>query len=138
MSILVVVAEPEEIKLIPRAYKDLPVLVAGVGAKSLDTLSNLSPDVEAIINVGYCGSHRHPIGTVIYKAECETVDDFVEGALPDYYSYKNDVFDMECRWISRWCEENNVALRVIKVVSDNLNFKQYKEEIRKEANEAKK
>lgn len=136
MSILVVVAEPEEISLIPRAYKGLPVLVAGVGAKALDTLINLNPKVDILVNVGYCGSSTLPVGTVVYSAECETVDDFLEGKMLKYYSGDSKVIDMEGKWIERWCTNHNVGLKFIKIVSDNLCFKQYKKQSRKEANEA--
>ena len=134
MGVLVVVAEADEIKLIPRAYRDCPVLVAGVGARAFDTLTSLSPNVDVIVNVGYCGSPTLPIGTVVYSAECETVDDFVEGAMPKYYHGGNKVIDMESQWIERWTDDNNVGIKVIKVVSDNLCFKQYKEQLREEEN----
>ena len=120
MSVLVVVAEAEEIKIIPRAYKECPVLVVGVGAKALDTLINLNPKVNLLVNVGYCGSSTLPVG--------ETVDDFLEGKMLKYYSGDSKVIDMEGKWIERWCKDNGVALKFIKVVSDNLCFKQYKEQ----------
>ena len=127
MSVLVVVAEAEEIRLIPRAYKQLPVLVAGVGARAFDTLLNLSPKVDAIINVGYCGSKDLPIGTVVHEPECVSTDDFFgddeDLSKPEY---KGVVFDMEADWIKKWCDKNNVGLRMIKVVSDNLSYEQYK------------
>jgi nucleoside phosphorylase len=129
MSVLVVVAEAEEIEIIPRAYKECPVLVVGVGAKALDTLINLNPKVDLLVNVGYCGSSTLPVGTVVYSAECETVDDFLEGKMLKYYSGDSKVIDMEGKWIERWCKDNGVALKFIKVVSDNLCFKQYKEQL---------
>lgn len=61
MSLLVVVAEPQEIELIPQAFKGLPILVTGVGARALDALQNLDPKVTMIINVGYCGSKDLPV-----------------------------------------------------------------------------
>ena len=129
MSVLVVVAEAEEIKLIPRAYKDLPVLVAGVGAKMLDTLLNIDPSVDVVVNVGYCGSKELPIGTIVYEPECETVDDFAEGE--NYPITEGKVLDMENRWLERWCNKHDVGLKVIKVVSDNLSYVQYKKTLKK-------
>ena len=130
MSVLVVVAEPEEIKLIPRAFQGLPILVTGVGAKALDALQNLDPTVTMMVNVGYCGSKDLPVGTVVENAHCLSVNNFLEGFFGQEIKEEdltNKVVDMEHKWLQRWCDAHDVTLVTIKVVSDNLSYGQYKE-----------
>ena len=139
MSILVVVAEPEEISLIPRAYQGLPILITGVGAKALDALQNLDPSVNTLVNVGYCGAKDFPIGTVVENAHCLSVNNFLEGLFDQEIKEEdlNDkVVDMEYKWIQRWCDARDVTLIAIKVVSDNLSYQQYKEKSLEKKNEA--
>lgn len=128
MSMLVVVAEPEEIELIPLAYKNIPVLVAGVGAQTYETLERINPQVDIIINVGYCGSYTREVGSLVYDADAVGMDMFVTKMeqLPDDFSPNEQVVDMESKWLRKWCNENNAELLMIKTVSDNLSYEQYK------------
>lgn len=128
MSMLVVVAEPEEIKLIPLAYKNIPVLVAGVGAQTYETLRRIKPQADIIINVGYCGAYEREVGSVVYDADAVGMDMFVTKMeqLPDDFSPHEQVVDMESKWLRKWCAENTAELLMIKTVSDNLSYKQYK------------
>lgn len=128
MSMLVVVAEPEEIKLIPLAYKNIPVLVTGVGAQTYEALERVNPQVDIIINVGYCGSYTREVGSVVYDADAVGMDMFVTKIeqLPDDFSPNEQVVDMESKWLRKWCTENHAELLMIKTVSDNLSYEQYK------------
>ena len=150
---LIVIAEKEELKLVEElGYKDYTVLITGVGAINvIDALKDLPRDTE-ILNIGYCGSNTFEIGTRLqicavgtnheiakfnekikplqinvfeeYEdvAFCYTSTDFVTST----NKYEPCVFDMELAFIRAMF--NNV--KSIKVVSDNLNKKQYKEKVK--------
>lgn len=143
---LIVIAEKEELKLVEElGYKDYPVLITGVGGLNvIDALKDLPRDTE-ILNIGYCGSNNLEIGSKVMigfvrthhnvadfkevplscitdggikRVDCYTSTDFVINT-----TIKEDcVFDMELAFI-RAIMPNT---RAIKVVSDNLSHKQYK------------
>lgn len=138
MSTIVLVAEKEELKLIPLAYQGLPVIITGVGARAYDVLKSLNPQVDLIVNIGYCGALKQKIGTVIYDADAVAVDEFAQSVddLPKGFDTKKQVVDMESKWIKKWCEQNNCELLMIKVVSDNLSYEQYKDELKKKPRDA--
>lgn len=147
---LVVIAEKEELKLVEElGYEDQPILITGVGGMNvIEALKDIPKDTE-IINIGYCGSKYYNIGerVEIYEvgtyhekakfkeelfkldydllvnvenlATCYTSTDFVTST-----KIKGScVFDMELFFIRLMFPKT----RAIKVVSDNLNKKQYKE-----------
>lgn len=144
---LIVIAEKEELKLVEElGYNNYPVLITGVGALNvIDALKVLPKDTE-ILNIGYAGSNYWESGTIIevlkvatnhetaqfcepFKflqckneyddtAYCYTSTDFVEKT----DKTEHCVFDMELAFI-RAIMPNT---RAIKVVSDNLSHKQYK------------
>lgn len=144
---LIVIAEKEELKLVEKlGYSNCPVLITGVGALNvIDALKDLPKDTE-ILNIGYAGSNHWEVGTIVevvkvatnheiahfcepfkflqYKNEyddtayCYTSTDFVENT----NKTEHCVFDMELAFI-RAIMPNT---RAIKVVSDNLSHKQYK------------
>ena len=146
---LVVIAEKEELKLVEElGYSGYPVLITGVGGLNVvNALKRLSKDTE-ILNIGYCGSNNLEIGSKVMirfvrthhnvadfkevplscitdggikRVDCYTSTDFVINT-----TIKEDcVFDMELAFIRAMF--NNV--RSIKVVSDKLNYKQYKEKV---------
>ena len=144
---LVVIAEKEELKLVEElGYGDFPILITGAGGINvIQTLKNLPKDTE-ILNIGYCGSNHYKIGEKLmissvctqrsiaiikekklkckfhkhYKTTtCYTSTDFVV----DTNKVIPCVFDMELAFI-RAMFDNVMS---IKVVSDNLNYKEFKE-----------
>ena len=145
---LVVIAEKEELKLVKElGYSGHPVIITGVGGINvIRALKDLPKDTR-IVNIGYCGSNKMDIGTKVSVASVYTLHEkakFKEFSeccftrldmdiiLPCYTStdfvsktkIKDPcVFDMELAFICSMF--NNVS--AIKVVSDNLNKKQYKE-----------
>lgn len=129
MQTLVLVAEPCEIELVPLAYKACPVLVTGVGEAAIVALSCINPwEVRTIVNVGYCGAPGLKVGEAVddhVAMDVVTSDSFAENA-----DDPHAVYDMELARIRKWCERYDVELRYFKVVSDNCNYKQYKEAIK--------
>lgn len=153
---LIVIAQEEELKLVKElGYDGYPVIITGVGVINvIKALKDLPKDIE-ILNIGHAGSKCYKIGEIIeiYKvrtyhekahfqepfqflnnaildntqksAICYSSTDFVENI--DYENFKEDcVFDMEIAFIRAMFD--NVS--AIKVVSDNLSKKQYKENIK--------
>ena len=149
---LVVIAEKEELKLVKEVgLQDHPVLITGVGgANVIKALKNL-PKNMPIINVGYCGSNHYEKGTILaissvetyhktaqFKedeinipvlwtnktqdvAKCYTSTDFVT----ETEIKKPCVFDMELAFICSMFDD----VQSIKVVSDNLSIKEYRENL---------
>ena len=150
---LVVIAEKEELKLVKElGYEDYPVMITGVGALNvIDALKDLPRDTE-ILNIGYCGSNTFEIGTRLQICAVGTnheIANFKEKIKPlqvnifvdhddtafcytstDFVTKTNKtepcVFDMELAFI-RAIMPNT---RAIKVVSDKLSHKQYKNKIK--------
>lgn len=144
---LIVIAEKEELKLVEElGYSNYPVLITGVGGMNvIEALKDIPKDTE-ILNIGYAGSNVLPIGTIVEIVKvatnheiahfnetfkflqnirnkyeetcCYTSTDFVTHTNIE----KPCVFDMELAFICALF--NNV--RSIKVVSDNLNKEEYK------------
>lgn len=146
---LVVIAEKEELKLVEElGYSNYPVLITGVGAINvIQSLKNI-PISEEIVNIGYCGSNNIAIGTKCKIGQCflyhpnVNYGEIFEGAFKqsefngNYTCYTSTdfvthtdikepcVFDMELAFILALGYRN---IQAIKVVSDNLNKKEYKE-----------
>ena len=146
---LVVIAEKEELKLVEKlGYNDIPVIITGVGGlNAINALKHVSKET-GIINIGYAGSNKLKVGTVVgisksatnhekanFKeaerylpistcdklnevAPCYTSTDFVEKTNKE----KACVFDMELAFICAMFDN----VRSIKVVSDTLSFEEYK------------
>lgn len=144
---LVVIAEKEELKLVEElGYGDEPVLIIGVGGINvIQALKDLPKDTE-ILNIGYCGSNVLPIGTRVYVDQVHTYHEIADFKEPKFFAngiYKigyeccdcytstdfivktnikeKCVFDMELAFIKAMFPNT----RAIKVVSDNLDKKQY-------------
>ena len=147
---LVVIAEKEELKLVEElGYSEFPVLITGVGGLNVvNALKHLSKDTE-ILNIGYCGSNNLEIGSKVMirfvrthhnvadfkevplscitdggikRVDCYTSTDFVINT-----TIKEDcVFDMELAFICSMFDN----VRSIKVVSDNLNKKDYEKTVK--------
>ena len=146
---LIVIATKEELNLIQ--HTDLcPVLITGVGALNVMRALQDVPRDTLIINFGYCGAGKIPVGTTVQvslcdlyhpgiqytegvfaldrhnvidlqKARCHTITDF--GGDP---SLEGCVFDMELAFILGMGFEDVIS---IKTVSDNCNLEQYNETI---------
>lgn len=143
---VVVIAQEEELKLVKDlGYNDLPIIITGVGGVNvINALKDLPRNTE-ILNIGYCGSNNIPIGTQVVPysvttfhekarfvefnyvlagnkenanfTRCYTSTDFVTQT-----NIKNScIFDMELAFIRAMFDN----VRAIKVVSDNLNKKEY-------------
>lgn len=134
---LIIVAEPEEVKLIPLAYKGLPVLIGGVGVMAEISLGLLDPnEIDEIINIGYCGA-THGAKTTkgktfdiddIESPNIHTFDYFVESE--DDLPFESDdglLVDMEYERIFAWGLKNHVKVKAFKTISDFLNYNEYKE-----------
>lgn len=150
---LVVIAEKEELKLVEElGLQDEPIIITGVGAMNvLYALKNIPKDTF-ILNVGYCGSNNIEIGKKVAVSMVNTFHEKVDFTEQPYICYtgyyldydvispcqtstdfvtntkiKDDcVFDMELAFICSMFE--NVSS--IKVVSDNLNKKEYNEKVK--------
>ena len=149
---LIVIAEKEELKLVEElGYSGHPVIITGVGGMNvIRALKDLPRETE-ILNIGYAGSNVLPIGTRVYVDQVHTYHEMVNFKEPSFYAngiykigYKchdcytstdfvtstkieeDCVFDMELAFICSMFE--NVFS--IKVVSDNLDLKQYEEKIK--------
>ena len=129
---VVVVAEPVELKLIPLAYKNCPVLITGVGAQADASLELLDDEyVDEIVNFGYCAASKEIlIGTTIEMTgdNCYTADSFVtsEDELPEHFDPVTDVVDMEWARLNEFCAARNIRLKSYKTVSDHFNYQTYK------------
>lgn len=149
---LVAIAEKDELKLVEElGYGNFPIIITGVGGMNvIRTLKDLPKDTS-IVNIGYAGSNNLPVGTKVQvsrshtyhpnadfyedeescqycgglmKVDCYTSTDFVTET-----SIQNPcVFDMELAFICSMFED----VTAIKVVSDNLNKKEYNKTIKGE------
>ena len=146
---IVVIAQPEEIKLVKElGYENNPIIITGVGGVNvIKALKDLPRDTE-ILNIGYCGSNKLPIktlvdvyavGTLHEKAQTHETLMILKNAILD-----NDVYNCICYTCTDFVEQTNIEIpcvfdmelgfiramfpntRAIKVVSDNLNYKEYK------------
>ncbi len=124
-------------------------IVTGVGATNVILALRKLPRHSDVLNVGYCGSNRFPVGDVLWVADsrlwhpnvdfkettfhlmdgaealCLTAGDFVlAGAdLP-----AKSVVDMELAYIAAFGFQ---SLKAVKYVSDNLNLNQYEQCLKK-------
>lgn len=144
---LVVIAQKEEMKLVEElGYDDCPVLITGVGGVNVIKALRDLPKSTEIMNIGYCGSNHYEVGTKVQASFVKTnhdIADFIEPLNPlkrvwniidsatcytstDFVTKTNKeepcIFDMELAFIVSMFD--NVSS--IKVVSDKLNYNQYK------------
>lgn len=151
---LVVIAQPEELNLVKElGYENEPILITGVGGVNvIRALDHLPRDTE-ILNIGYCGSNKLAIRTRVYIDQVHTLhekavfnepNNFADGTYKIGYQCRDCytstdfvtktkikepcVFDMELAFILAMFPHT----RAIKVVSDNLNKKEYDKKVGKE------
>lgn len=151
MSRYIVVAEEKELALPLAAMAvesgRIPI-VTGVGGTNVIRALRHLPEESDLLNVGYCGSNRFPIGAVLWIGEtrlwhpnvdygeetfrigpentvCLTAGDFVtEGEnLPAC-----SCVDMELAYIAALGFK---TLRAVKYVSDNLDIKKYRQAVQR-------
>ena len=150
---MIVVATDEEYKLARKRFKWHIIIKTGVGGINVIEKLKRVPKWLKITNFGYVGSNNIPIGTELnvdycgmyhpnvsyrekmyklrnrhyneFKVVCFTSSDFVTKC-----EIKEPViFDMELAYIRALGFKK---LESIKIVSDNLDLKQYEEEINTE------
>lgn len=142
---MIVVATDEEYNLAKKRFKRQKIIKTGVGGINiLETLKHY-PKRLKIINFGYVGSNNIPVGTEVHIGSCKLYHPNVNYQEPTYildgnikcYT-SNDfvlqteikepcVFDMELAYI---CALGFKRVESIKIVSDNLNLKEYENEIK--------
>ena len=151
MNRYLIVATEDELRL-PFAVAALQnnyrhPIVTGVGATNVIESLRKLPFCSDILNVGYCGSNRYPVGSVVWigctrlwhpnvdfreevyslsteEAICLTAGDFV---LDGEDMPAKSVVDMELAYIAAFGFR---TLAAVKYVSDNLNLKQYNQTIK--------
>lgn len=143
MRELVVIAEACERKLIPKNKRHLPLLITGAGAVNvIRALKDLNKNTP-LLNFGYAGSNTISIGEEIeigkvalyhpkvqykepaYKLSDSNISCFTSCDFVTETSIKEPcVFDMELVFILALGFKD---VKSIKIVSDYLSIKQYKE-----------
>lgn len=129
---IIIIAEPNEIKLIPKDMQEYPIIITGIGASNVEktlphikAYTDLHPDGIEVFNYGYCGSNL-PIGTTVRigkKHKCITVDEFAEN-IPDGVGEK-DVVDMELEYVKLYFP-NVISY---KTVSDHFDLDEHRRNI---------
>lgn len=142
---MIVVATTNEYEKALKRFDDNMIIATGVGATNIISKLKDIPKDTPIINFGYVGSNKLPIGTEVkvgkskmYHPNVEYEEDTynLNGDITCYTS--NDfvletkieepcVFDMELAYIMALGFKN---VESIKIVSDNLSLKEYEEEIK--------
>lgn len=141
---MILVATKHEYGLAKERFKDEEVVITGVGGLNVvKTLMDYPKDMP-IINFGYVGSNKLPIGTEVKVGRCGLYHPNViydeprytlDGDVPCYTS--NDfvlktrmeepcIFDMELAHIMALGFTN---VQSIKIVSDNLSLKEYERKV---------
>lgn len=150
---MIVVATKHEYGPAKERFKDEEIVITGVGGLNVvKTLMDYPKDTP-IINFGYVGSNKLPIGTEVKVGRCrlyhpnvayDEPDYKLDGSVPCYTS--NDfvletrieepcIFDMELAHIMALGFTN---VRSIKIVSDNLSLKEYERKVKEMEEEKQK
>ena len=141
-DMLIVVATDEEYILAQKTFPKETVIQTGVGPlNTIERLKDLPKETE-ITNFGFCGSNVLPIGTKVEIGECELLHENADFKSPTYtlangttkcytssdFVLKTNikepcVFDMELAYILAL---GFTRVKSIKIVSDTLNYNEYK------------
>ena len=142
---MIVVATQEEKKIAEKEFTGEFIVVTGVGGLNVVKKLRYYSLNTKIINFGFVGSNTLPIGTRVSVGKCKLYHPNVEYQEPEYnlggevpcytsndFVLQTDieepcVFDMELAYILALGFSN---VQSIKIVSDNLNYKQYEETIK--------
>jgi len=149
---IILVATEEEYLLARERYRNDKIIKTGIGA--LNVMRTLCKAIcsdeiclnSSIINFGYVGSNKLPIGTEVEIKQCKLYHPNVEYEEKEYILQQdgyvcytsNDfvletnieepvVFDMELAYILAIGFTN---VKSIKIVSDNLSLKEYENNIK--------
>lgn len=141
---MIVVATDEEYKLAKKRFKHHLIVKTGVGGINVYRKLKHFPKWLKITNFGYVGSNIIPVGTEIEVSKCKLYHPNVEYKEPTYnlggwckcytsndFVLETDlqepvVFDMELAYICTLFKK----VKSIKIVSDNLNLREYESEIK--------
>lgn len=152
MKSIIVVATDEEYKLAQKRFKRHHIIQTGVGGINVIRKLKRLPKWLKIVNFGYVGSNIIPIGTEVDIFESSLYHPNVEYDERTYFLDRDEksprkcvdcytsndfvletnikepcVFDMELAYIMALGFKN---VESIKIVSDNLSLKDYKENIK--------
>lgn len=141
--ITVVVATDQEKELAKERFKHCRIIKTGVGPVNVMKALKHIPKHTKIINFGYAGSNKLPIGSEvsistvsIYHENCEYESPIFQLNDIGYPCQTNNdfvletdiinpvVFDMELAYI---CAMGFTRVRSIKIISDNLDYNKYEE-----------
>lgn len=141
---IIAVATKSEEQLARSRYKDIPIIVTGIGGTNVIKALNHLPKTIKILNIGYAGSNYLPIGTEVRVGKCKLHHPHVKYK-EELYKLEGDtlcftstdfviestcqtpcVYDMELAFICAL----GFKVEAIKIVSDNLNLKEYEENIK--------
>lgn len=144
---MVVIATTDEVELAKKLTDGSPILITGIGALNVINALKDIPKDTPILNIGYAGSNKIAVGTVVDVGKVKMYHPNVEFSNPEFNLGEgvtcftsNDfvtetkveepcVFDMELAYIPALGFYN---VKAVKVVSDNLNLHQYENTIAKE------
>ena len=144
---MIVVATKEEYLIAKQRFKNKKIVITGVGALNVIETLRKYPRWTKIVNFGYAGSNKIPIGTEVKIGYSTLYHPNVNYLEPEYIldeeesitCYTNSdfiteteetipcVFDMELAYIMALGFKN---VKSIKIISDNLSLKQYEEEVK--------
>ena len=142
---MIVVATQEEKKIAEKEFPCEFIIVTGVGGLNVVKKLRYYSLNTKIVNFGFVGSNTLPIGTRVNIGKCRLYHTNVEYQEPEYnlggdvpcytsndFVLQTDieepcVFDMELAYILAL---GFSEVKSIKIVSDNLNYKQYEETIK--------
>ena len=144
---LIVVATNEEYVVAKKRFKGQEIIKTGCGGVNvLETLKKADKR-KKIINFGYVGSNKIPVGTEVTIGECQLYHPNVDyeekvyklnGEVKCYTStdfvtsskeLEPVVYDMELAYILSLGFRH---VEAIKIVSDNLSLKEYEKNVQKE------
>lgn len=144
----ILVATDAEYTLAKTYLKGFDIVQTGVGPNGVVSALCKLPDLkEDVINVGFCGSNRHPVGSVLrvkrtYSGGYVQPGDKTDGKLlsdrgelcytSDHFIYSSDsrvpvLYDMELQYIAA---STLNLLGAVKIVSDNLSMGEYEENVK--------
>lgn len=141
-DIVILAAEEAEYKKCQEYFPEYECVLMGVGAGNVIKTCAALPEGTNVVNIGYAGSNRTPIGEIMTVSDSYRLVkgnyNFVDHANPLHIAdegmpcYTNNdfvtetdmtepvLFDMELNYISAFTPRINL-LASIKIVSDNLD-----------------
>lgn len=146
-NIVILAAEEAEYKMCKQILPEYEVVLMGVGAGNVIKTCCQLPEGTKVVNIGYAGSNKLEVGTVVKVSESYRKVDgnymFTDHANPlklsaeGYACYTNNdfvtetdktdavLFDMELNYIAAFTPRIEL-LASIKIVSDNLSIEVFR------------